>query len=230
MGTCVWVVGAEAMDSLSVLDDSYGKANLSRSAPTFGRGGAEAIKGRAKRQMMAMDKLGSALDVDRARNMEHVQIPLPDAYYACFVARRIVFVSAGAEDMGDARVVWRLFESLSSAFAVTFAAYARYRAAGWMPRSGLKYGVDWVLYPAGQKRHSHAPYCLVLSCSDPTQEVQLDKSWIRMQNKLRLVKNVAKSLIIAHARFNAKCPRPSSYEQAIASVQISEVTVDRWIP
>lgn len=231
MGRSVWVTGVEDMNELWTIGDAYGKGNLSRSAPDYAHDVELSLtKGKAARNLAALEKTEAEETGHEAtrEGVEHLQLTLIEAFHAAFHARRMKLVTRKGKTMDDEKEVWKLFNNKYPEFAERFAAYAKYRATGWMPRSGLKYGVDWVLYRVGQRRHTHAQYCVVLSCSTNRERVRLDDKWIRLQNKLRLVKNVSKSLIVTDVRFE-NGPMPSTWQEAIAKVQITEVTVDRWV-
>lgn len=232
MGRSVWVMGTVHMEALWTVEDAYGKGNLSRSAPTYTTSNdASATKGKAARQLLALEKFAAKTSgVQASRDgEEHLQLTLVEAFFATFHSHRMSLVSRNGEPLTDAANVWYLFSSRVPHFAARFAAYSRYRATGWMPRSGLKYGVDWVLYPIGVEKHSHAPYCVILSFAAASMPSQIERTWIRLQNKLRLVKNVAKSLIVAEVWFSNGV-QPSNWSEATERVNICEITVDRWVP
>jgi tRNA splicing endonuclease len=221
----VWVCGAEEMDAVWGVADGYGKGSLSRSEPLYGGGGRGAAKsGRAARQLLELEKAGGL--GDGREGVEHLQMTFVEAFHAAFVARRIRLVDCDGRRLDEEMAVWRLFCGDDPLFAQVYAAYVRYRLAGWMPRSGLKYGVDWVLYRAGTKRHSHSPYCLILEFGG----APLQPSWIRLQNKLRLVKNVAKNLVAASISMDVPDPSlPDSPQAAVDAVTVTELTIDRWV-
>lgn len=201
-----------------------GKGNLSRSAPCYNNVRDDTLKGRAMRQLIELE--GGGVLEDRA-NVEHIQLSLNEAYYAAFVEKRLTIFLKGVEL--DASRAWRAFCSRCESFPWTFVAYSRYRTVGWLPRSGLKYGVDWVLYPAKTKRHTHSPFCVVLRFGRSGQ-VRMDRSWIGLQNRLRLVKNVAKTLVIAEVFVDKDVDFSASVKHAFRAVKVNELTIDRWIP
>jgi tRNA-intron lyase len=231
MSSAVWVTGAEHMAALWDVADGYGKGNLSRSEPVYAgsRGPRSVTKnGRAARQLLLLEKAGAAAQSAAEKDdVEHLQLTFVESFHATFVGMKMRLVSGvTGQPLDDELSVWRLFCKNDPHFAHVYAAYARYRQAGWMPRSGLKYGVDWVLYAAGSKRHAHSPYCVVLS----HDARPIESSWIRLQNKLRLVKNVAKNLIASrvHLPFT-DTGGPQSPQDAVESVQLIELTIDRWV-
>ncbi|GAB0489905.1 hypothetical protein MMPV_001131 [Pyropia vietnamensis] len=261
----------------------YGKGSLSRGGPFFAladtavAAAAVGTKGRALRNLSFLEAAaapaGGAAVVQRAaqrRAVEHLALALPEAYHAAFEAdpprlRIHPLERTGGGGTGglvpaaaalDAATAWAIFCSRSAdgaAFAAAYAAYRFYRAAGWAPRSGAKYGVDWVLYKVGAARHAHASFCVVLSArglpagtpSDghtPTSTAvrkgggcaPLDATWVAVQNRLRLVKNVAKTLLYTEVADPA-APGGRVVAAAVADrdawldrAAVVELRIDRW--
>jgi tRNA-intron lyase len=230
MASAVWVTGAENMTALWDVAGGYGKGNLSRSEAVYGRSHSQrgvSKNGRAARQLLLLEKTTGPKTLVDKEDIEHLQLTRVEAFHATFIARRMRLVDGmSGEGLDDELTVWRAFCLDDPYFAHCYAAYTRYKQAGWMPRSGLKYGVDWVLYASGTKRHSHAPYCVMLA----SNAQPIESSWIRLQNKLRLVKNVAKNLIAA--RVYLPCDNVHdqlSPKDAVNTVQLTELTIDRWV-
>lgn len=225
----VWVSGIDEMAALWDVSDGYGKGSLSRSEPVYASADRMGIakNGRAARQLIALEKTSAGSAKGRSREaVEHLQLTLVEAFHAAFTAQKLRLVNIKGEPLDNELRTWQIFCSRDPLFARTYAAYAHYRRGGWLPRSGLKYGVDWVLYRMGTKRHSHSPYCVILA----HEPVPLEPTWIRLQNKLRLVKNVAKSLIAARVQLSVPDQAfPGSPQEALRTVQITELTIDRWI-
>lgn len=225
----VWITGAGDMAEIWDISDGYGKGNLSRSEPLYATADGKGISkhGRAARQLMALEKSRNVSVREEGReNVEHLQLSFVEAFHAAFVACKLRIIGAKGEVLNDELQAWRLFCTCDKYFARKYAAYSHYRRSGWLPRSGLKYGVDWVLYRTGTRHHAHAPYCVVLSL-DPKP---LEPNWIRLQNKLRVVKNVAKNLIAARVHLPITDQQfPESPEEAVDLVRISELTIDRWV-
>lgn len=224
----VWVCGERNMRDLWQRIGPIGKANLSRSAPSYSTPESDRLKGRALRQLLELE--GKPTDFSRV-DVEHLQLTLVEAYYASFVAKALHLCDSKGNSLASPPATWRLFNFRAGpTFAPTFVAYARYKAAGWLPRSGLKYGVDWVLYPVSMKRHTHSPYCVVLNFTTAADASKLDRSWVALQNRLRLVKNVAKTLIVAEVAYSPEIDMSLDVREAFKNVTITELTIDRWVP
>lgn len=228
----VWVTGDEVIFTAWHEAGPLGKANLSRSAPAFSDAAFTpmALRGRAMRQRLSMENTNGMLNSTRA-DVEHLQLSLVEAYHAAFVQRVIQIRDRNGQLLDDPLHVWRLFCEEDCTFAVMLVAFCRYRAAGWFPRSGLKYGVDWVLYPTSvTRKHAHAPYCVRTRVISDHDDVPLDRTWVALQNRLRLVKNVAKTLVIANIVVNGGVEKWNTPHEAFKAIKINEVTIDRWVP
>lgn len=226
----IWVCGERNMRMLWEGTGPIGKASLSRSAPSYSTPEADRLRGRALRQLLELE--GQSIDSSRL-GVEHLQLTLVEAYYAAFVLKKLIIhnQSCGSNSVLSSVAAWRLFCTRGGrTFAPTFVAYCRYRAAGWLPRSGLKYGADWVLYPASTQRHTHSPFCVILRFNFSNEPCKLDRTWVALQNRLRLTKNVAKTLVIAEITCSSDVRVALDVRNAFKNVAITELTVDRWVP
>lgn len=239
----VWICGEHNMRAFWHHMGPLGKASLSRSSPSYFVHDQQSWRGRAARQLLELEGKSNGaraddiaeengtdkLDPSRA-NLEHVQLTLVEAYYAAFVKKAIRLQDEVGNPLTNAPYAWKLFcDRGGRHFPATFVVYCRYRTAGWIPRSGLKYGTDWVLYPANTRRHTHSPFCLVLRHRDGAP-IGMDRTWVSLQNRIRLVKNVAKTLIIAEVITAPDMDIVSDIRVAFQAVSVSELTIDRWVP
>lgn len=209
------------MDALWGVVDGFGKGSLSRSEPIWrdvveGVEGATARGGRVARQMAEVET--------ETVGEECLKLSPVEAFLALGEGRMRIVDGSGKRLMKAE--CWDLFCRVNRKFARMFACVVRYREAGWVPRSGLKYGVDLVLYEGRRMRHAHAPYCVVLQF----EEGGVAQSFVRLQTRLRLIKNVAKRLVIATVRMEGgEAERPVTPEAALEHIVIKELTVDRWV-
>jgi len=97
--------------------------------------------------------------------------------------------------------LWRLFRSFDARFPSKYVAYHYYRSRGWVPRCGLKFGVDFLLYVHGPKDY-HATFSLVveeldhrLRPVDPCRESQLATSGAALS---RVTEQVNKDVLFCY--------------------------------
>lgn len=234
---CVWVCGDTNMRQLWKKSGPIGKANLSRSAPAYSTPEADPQKGRAMRQLQALQsetangETANGETHHQKDDMEHLQLTLIEAYYTAFIQRHLTIYHDN-EPMQNPRAVWEMFNKIGGEnFAGAFVAYCRYRTVGWIPRSGLKYGVDWVLYPGIMDRHTHSPFCVVLKFVHKKEEEdkKVDRTWVSLQSRLRLVNNVAKTLVVAQVDCREDKSNGHHLKNAFKHTHITELTIDRWV-
>eukprot|EP00871_Galdieria_phlegrea_P004706 jgi/Galph1/5236/GphlegSOOS_G3871.1 len=165
---------------------------------------------------------------------EHLQLFLWEAFYASFVLNRLRIFdwNDSSKELVDANTTYQHFCRLVPDFPFLLAVYSYYRQKGWSPHSGLKYGVDFVLYHDWVENHVHSPFCVLLHVHSNNRDdsVPLEKSWCSLQNRLRLAKQVAKQLVIVQV----KIPEWLSEEDLFStwenfkSLEILELVVERW--
>lgn len=108
-------------------------------------------------------------------------------------------------------------------FLVNYAVYHHFRSLGWVPRHGIKFGVDWILYQRGPVfDHSEFGIMVMPAFSDPLwQEHEHDvlaKSWSWLMGVNRVLSHVLKSLVLVYVDI----PPPSVFEEAMQRGGIAE--------
>ncbi|KAK2836820.1 hypothetical protein FQN49_006692 [Arthroderma sp. PD_2] len=130
-------------------------------------------------------------------------------------------------------------------FMISYVAYHHFRSLGWVVRSGVKFGVDLLLYNRGPV-FSHAEFAINLlpSYSHPywkeTEErrkqvaAKLNHTWWWLHCINRVQAQVKKSLILCFVEI----PPPSTTDEPDAldigellkSYEVRELAVKRWVP
>ncbi|KAM3564776.1 hypothetical protein MY1884_000539 [Beauveria asiatica] len=122
-------------------------------------------------------------------------------------------------------------------FLVHYVVYHHFRSLGWVPRAGIKFGVDWLLYNRGPV-FDHAQFGLIVvpSYSAPwwkTNGKEAEtKSWSWLHSVVRVLSHVTKSLVLVYV----DVPPPPVFDEAIASgltdalklYKVREIMVKRW--
>lgn len=153
--------------------------------------------------------------------------------YLQLMPEEVMFLqfAVGAIDVGtsSAALYSRLAEH--GLFRRNYAVYHYYRSRGWCVRSGIKFGVDYLLYDKGPPL-SHAEYCLHIV----DENCQLN--YIEFSSLHRVIGGVRKTLVLVYVK------SPSSQElellkgfsgdkylrQLLKLYQITEVVYRRWLP
>lgn len=155
---------------------------------------------------------------------EVLVLTLQEAFYLCFVLGSLqIYVKREDLDRDEncltIRQCWSLFCELEGAemFISRYAAFHYYRSRGWIARSGIKYGCDYVLYKRGPEQ-DHAQYCVRIivqkrksgahaqnnaASATTTTIEQVDSiSWKELQHQCRLSVTVAKNLLLCCVTIN----------------------------
>lgn len=189
-------------------------------------------------------------------NQEHLQLSLEEAIFLSYSLGVLnVFIDDADTILPNASLL-SLFRrhsyfpprSISSPqepdepFMMSYAVYHHYRSLGWVVRSGVKFGVDYLLYNRGPA-FSHAEFALVILPSythahwgqneESRKHVQemTSKSWWWLHNVNRVQAQVKKSLVLCYV----DVPPPSKNDQddiakAFAKYKIRDIGVKRWTP
>ena len=130
-------------------------------------------------------------------------------------------------------------------FLIHYAVYHHFRSMGWVPRHGIKFSVDWMLYQRGPV-FDHAEFGVIVlpSFSDPWwkdhghQAPQRTWRWLNGVN--RVLSHVLKSLVLVYVDippppvFNEalalKVPdgRKGGIAEALKHYRIREIMARRW--
>lgn len=123
-------------------------------------------------------------------------------------------------------------------FLLNYAVYHHFRSLGWVPRAGVKFGVDWLLYVRGPV-FDHAEFGLLVlpSYSDPWWKANgkrdHERTWHWLHCVLRSLTHVFKSLVLIYV----DVPPPPRFEQsledggfaeALGLYKVREIMIKRW--
>lgn len=121
-----------------------------------------------------------------------LQLELEEAFYLAHALGmfNIRIAPTKVNELPDLDQVWREFSRLNCQpnhidFAVTYAAYYRFRSQGYVVKSGHKYGCDFLLY-TGNPVFGHSRYAV--------QVMQRDSEGIRPQMNFRTVTAFERSI------------------------------------
>ncbi|KAL0043737.1 hypothetical protein WJX82_004457 [Trebouxia sp. C0006] len=140
--------------------------------------------------------------------------------------------------------LWHSFVHRNEGFVHSYIAYYHFRSKGWIPRSGLQYGTDLVLY----KQHPslvHSTLCVIIvpmmfskECAEqsPTSNPGLmvgghsgSLSWHDVEGLNRLCVRVGKRLMLLHIQ--PQCADLDLTTPAcLGNFAVAEHMVERWVP
>lgn len=101
-------------------------------------------------------------------------------------------------------------------FLVNYAVYHHFRSLGWVPRHGIKFGVDWILYQRGPVfDHSEFGIMIMPSFSDKHwKETKFEaprRSWSWLMGVNRVLSHVLKALVLVYV----DVPSPATFDEAM---------------
>ncbi|XP_052762964.1 tRNA-splicing endonuclease subunit Sen2-like isoform X2 [Mya arenaria] len=130
---------------------------------------------------------------------------------------------------------WRKMCERQGRFLPHYVAYHYFRSKGWVPRSGLLFGTDFVLYRVGPP-FFHATYSVIVKTvhAGSYEEVEgyrnRDFTWTSLTGLDRVTENVAKVLMFCYVIL------PSDWQQedgqspeCLHRITVRLQTVNRWV-
>lgn len=187
-------------------------------------------------------------------NKEHLQLLAEEALFLTFAFGALKVIDSATREAIDPKDLLSLLRQnsyfpprLSSQnlepddpFLIHYAAYHHFRSLGWVPRAGIKFGVDWLLYTRGPV-FDHAEYgVLVLPSYSDAHWKSVGKqapqrSWHWLMGVNRVLSKVFKSVLLVYV----DVPPPSAFQEEDGSpsdglaellkqYRIREQLVKRW--
>ncbi|KAF4447346.1 hypothetical protein F53441_9110 [Fusarium austroafricanum] len=187
------------------------------------------------------------------KNMEHLQLMPEEAFWLSFGLGVLTVKDPASGAQLSSLDLLRLFRQYSyfpprvepadpalqpdDNFLVHYAVYHHFRSLGWVPRGGIKFGVDWLLYAKGPV-FDHAEFGLIVipSYSDAlwkeAGKQNPQKTWQWLHGTVRVLSHVTKSLVLVYV----DVPPPSKFDKALNQgaaealklYKVREVMVKRW--
>ena len=194
------------------------------------------------------------------QNQEHLNLSLEEAFFLSYGLGNLNVYCDDSDTILPPSSLLALFRrhsyhparSLSMAaepddpFMLSYAAYHHYRSAGWVVRSGIKFGVDYLLYNRGPA-FSHAEFSITIlpsyshsywqSTEAHRQYVatKTKRTWWWLHGVNRVQAQVMKQLIVCYV----DVPPPLNAEEKsigtdigleLSRYKIRDVTIKRWTP
>ena len=134
----------------------------------------------------------------------------------------------------------RLCRELSR-FPFTYSVYRHYRRKRWVPKPGLKFGVDFILYKDGPDSF-HSSYA-VLVCENFEEEEEEEGvagcevrarrlRWMEVVAHCRVSESTAKEMVVVRVTVPRGCALAhlQSSPETVEQLSLSETLVTRWVP
>ena len=225
------VVTSEGDIKLLINNGCFGKGALSRTVPTSVLSEGKELqpwKNEPPEQSISDSQAVAheAVPTDVESDGEHLQLGSAEAFYLVHTVRCLQVRNHADMDC-DAKHLWQYFNKLDERFIAKYVAYCYYRARSWVPKSGLKFGVDFLLYKEGPPTY-HSSYGVAV-----TQRGQRALTWQEVVSLCRVNEAACKDLIVCQVLQKADSSLteeglddPSCLEH----LAVHDTVVQRWNP
>ncbi|XP_042736159.1 tRNA-splicing endonuclease subunit Sen2 isoform X2 [Lagopus leucura] len=127
--------------------------------------------------------------------------------------------------------LWEIFSEVKPSFKTTYMAYHYFRSKGWVPKVGLKYGTDLLLYRKGPPFY-HASYSVIAELVDDNFEGSLRRplSWMSLSGLNRTTVNASKELMLCYLiKPSDMTEEEMATPECLKRIKVQELIVTRWV-
>ncbi|EHB10457.1 tRNA-splicing endonuclease subunit Sen2 [Heterocephalus glaber] len=113
----------------------------------------------------------------------------------------------------------------------TYGAYHYFRSKDWVPKTGLKYGTDLLLYRKGTPFY-HASYSVIVELVDKrfTGPLRRPSTWKSLATLSRVSGNVSKELMLCHLiKPSTMTDEDMKFPECLRRIKVQEVILSRWV-
>ncbi|KAH6692440.1 tRNA-splicing endonuclease subunit Sen2 [Plectosphaerella plurivora] len=190
------------------------------------------------------------ISIDDIVDKEHLQLTVEEAFFLAFGMGVLKVREPSGKAYMDTASLFTALRQYSyfppraeaklepdDPFLVHYAVYHHFRSLGWVPRPGIKFAMDWMLYARGPV-FDHAEFGVIVmpaythdwwKKNDPRV---FQKSWHWLHGVVRVLSQVMKSLVLVYV----EVPPPHLLEEACEKgpaevfklYNVREVMVKRW--
>lgn len=165
---------------------------------------------------------------------ENLRLSLEEAYFLSFGLGCLEVLDSKGIAL-DLTSMWCAFCQRQKSFLPNYIAYHYFRSKNWVPKPGLKFGCNFLLYKDGPP-FFHGSYSVVVKHLDSDGqsvdgfENQRQFSWMSLAGLKRITEHVGKELLFCYV---IKPKEMSAAEmmspKCISQFQVKEVLVSRWV-
>ncbi|NWQ80203.1 SEN2 endonuclease, partial [Columbina picui] len=163
------------------------------------------------------------------RISEYLQLSLEEAFFLVY-ALGCLSIYYGEEPLTILKL-WEVFSEVKPNFKTTYMAYHYFRSKGWVPKVGLKYGTDLLLYRKGPPFY-HASYSVLAELVDDSFEGSLRRplNWRSLSGLNRTTANASKELMLCYLiRPSDMTEKEMSTPECMKRIKVQELIVSRWV-
>ncbi|XP_033109115.1 tRNA-splicing endonuclease subunit Sen2-like isoform X2 [Anneissia japonica] len=163
---------------------------------------------------------------------EYLQLSLEEAFFLSYGLGCLVVRSENKELM-NLTDMWKEFCSRQPTFLRNYIAYHYYRSRGWVPKTGVKFGAEFILYKKGPPFY-HASYSVIVRMADERSLVSTNDAkerWSRWAGLNRVTETVAKEVLFCYVIKPALLTEQDLMSpKCISSFTIKEIVMKRIVP
>ncbi|KAK6180774.1 hypothetical protein SNE40_008766 [Patella caerulea] len=164
---------------------------------------------------------------------EYLQLSLVETFFlsyglGCFILKE-------KENSLNIVSMWKIFCEKQRNFIASYVTYHYFRSKGWVPKSGLKFGCDYILYKVGPPFY-HGSYSVVIQYieEDGVTPVvgyqQRCLSWRSLCGLNRITEHVAKEVMICYVvKPKNLTDKDLLSPSCIPYFKVKEMLLSRWI-
>ncbi|XP_005387077.1 PREDICTED: tRNA-splicing endonuclease subunit Sen2 [Chinchilla lanigera] len=163
------------------------------------------------------------------RIFEYLQLSLEEAFFLVY-ALGCLSVYYKKEPLTIVKL-WQAFTAIQPTFRTTYGAYHYFRSKGWVPKTGLKYGTDLLLYRKGPPFY-HASYSVIVELVDERFAGPLRRpfTWKSLATLSRVSGNVSKELMLCYLIKPATMTdKDMESPECLRKIKVQEVILSRWV-
>ncbi|XP_042309254.1 tRNA-splicing endonuclease subunit Sen2 [Sceloporus undulatus] len=160
---------------------------------------------------------------------EYLQLSLEEAFFLVYALGCLsIFYS---EVPLSILKLWEVFSDAQPNFKATYMAYHYFRSKGWVPKAGLKYGTDLLLYRKGPPFY-HASYSVIVELINDDFEGSLHRpfSWKSLSGLNRTTANVSKELMFCYLiKPSDMTEKEMLSPECLKRIKVQELILNRWV-
>ncbi|XP_032628451.1 tRNA-splicing endonuclease subunit Sen2 isoform X1 [Chelonoidis abingdonii] len=163
------------------------------------------------------------------RIFEYLQLSLEEAFFLVY-ALGCLSIYYNEEPLTILKL-WEVFSEVQPNFRTTYMAYHYFRSKGWVPKVGLKYGTDLLLYRKGPPFY-HASYSVIAELVNDNFVGSLRRplNWMSLSGLNRTTMNVSKELMLCYLiRPCDMTEKEMSSPDCLKRIKVQELIVNRWV-
>ncbi|XP_071966281.1 uncharacterized protein [Antedon mediterranea] len=185
-------------------------------------------------EVKAVKKLKTSVKKeDPYKVYEYLQLSLEEAFFLSYGLGCLALKNDKEESM-NLTDMWKEFcNQQPTTFLGNYIAYHYYRSKGWVPKLGVKFGAEFILYKKGPPFY-HASYSVIIKMVDQRSLESIDgpkERWSRWAGLNRVTETVAKEVLFCYIiKPTTLTDEELMSPKCISSYTIHEVVMKRIVP